>query len=63
MRSKFDITGMTCAACSASVDRSVKKVRGVNSVNVSLLTNSMSVEYDENIISTDMIIKAVKNSG
>ncbi|MDD3126750.1 MAG: heavy metal translocating P-type ATPase [Candidatus Izemoplasmatales bacterium] len=63
MKSKFDIMGMTCTACSAAVERNVKNVKGITSVNVSLLTNSMSVEYDENVITPDKIINAVKNGG
>ena len=47
---KYEITGMTCAACSANVEHSVKKVTGVESVTVNLLTNSMRVKYDGNQI-------------
>ena len=43
---KFQITGMTCAACSAHVEKAAASVVGVNKVNVSLLMNSMTVEYD-----------------
>ena len=39
---KFDVTGMTCAACSAHVERAVRGVEGVKEVTVSLLTNSMT---------------------
>ena len=46
MKEKFEVTGMSCAACSAAVENAVKKVEGVEAVNVSPLTNSMSVEYD-----------------
>ncbi|NLJ34234.1 MAG: heavy metal translocating P-type ATPase [Firmicutes bacterium] len=60
---KYDVTGMTCAACSAAVERSVKKVPGVDAVNVNLLTNSMSVEYDEGLVSDAEIIKAVTEAG
>ena len=42
----FDVKGMTCAACSAHVDKSVRKLDGVKTVNVSLLTNSMEVDFD-----------------
>lgn len=44
---KFQITGMTCAACSAHVEKAAAGVAGVDKVNVSLLMNSMTVEYDE----------------
>ena len=42
---KFDVTGMTCAACSAHVERAVRRVEGVKEVAVSLLTNSMTVDF------------------
>ncbi len=60
---RFDVTGMTCAACSAAVERSVKKIAGVESVNVNLLTNSMNVEYDKEQVSDSEIIKAVTDAG
>ncbi len=63
MKQKFDVTGMTCSACSAHVEKSVSKVNGVSSVNVSLLTNSMVVEYDEKQTTAGTIISAVKNGG
>ena len=50
---KFDVTGMSCAACSARVEKAVMAVDGVESCSVSLLTNSMGVEgaaFDEDII-------------
>ena len=55
----YNVTGMTCAACSARVEKAVNKVEGVTSCAVSLLTNSMSVEGGNE---TD-IIKAVENAG
>ena len=48
MKQKFDVTGMTCSACSAHVEKSVSKLEGVQCVNVNLLQNSMVVEYDDN---------------
>jgi P-type Cu+ transporter len=63
MNQKFSVTGMTCSACSISVDRSVKKVDGVNSVNVNLLSNSMSVEYDPAVTNSDHIVQAVRDAG
>ncbi len=47
MKTKFNVTGMTCSACTAHVENSVCKVEGVKNVEVSLLTNSMNVEFDE----------------
>ncbi|MCH5162889.1 MAG: heavy metal translocating P-type ATPase [Clostridiales bacterium] len=57
---QYFVTGMTCAACSARVEKAVSKVEGVSSVSVSLLTNSMGVE---GTASPEMIIQAVKNAG
>ena len=47
MKQKFQVTGMTCSACSATVERNVKKLEGVKEVTVNLLSNSMVVSYDE----------------
>ena len=63
MTGKFDVTGMTCSACSAHVEKSVSKLEGVDKVSVNLLTNSMQVEYNEELISEDNIINAVVNAG
>ena len=63
MKQKFDVTGMTCSACSAFVDKSVRKVAGVLDVQVNLLTNSMVVEYKEENTNLDTIIQAVENAG
>ena len=57
---KFIVTGMSCAACSARVEKAVKNVEGVKSCSVSLLTNSMGVEGSA---SDDEIIKAVEEAG
>ena len=60
---KFDITGMTCSSCVAHVEKSVKKLEGIQSVNVNLLTNSMTVSFDESNIDTTIIEKSVENAG
>ncbi|HZK18893.1 MAG TPA: heavy metal translocating P-type ATPase, partial [Clostridia bacterium] len=54
---------MNCAACSAAVERGVKKVPGVESVSVNLLTNSMNVKYDKQRVSSTEIVKAVTDAG
>ncbi|MDO4865394.1 MAG: heavy metal translocating P-type ATPase [Clostridia bacterium] len=59
----FDVKGMTCAACSAHVEKSVKKLEGVDSVAVSLLTNSMEVAFDPAVVSAEQICKAVASGG
>ena len=63
MKQKFDVTGMTCAACSAHVEKAVCKVTGVDQVNVNLLGNSMVVEYNENATDAGQIIHAVEEAG
>lgn len=62
-KEKFDVTGMTCSACSARVERSVSKLNGVSEVSVNLLTNSMQVQYDEAVIGADGIVAAVEHAG
>jgi len=58
----YNVTGMTCSACSARVEKAVAAVVGAENVSVNLLTNSMQVRRDENI-SIDKIIDAVVNAG
>ena len=57
---QYDVTGMSCAACSARVEKAVGKVKGVTSCSVSLLTNSMGVE---GTASPQDIISAVEKAG
>ena len=57
---KYNVTGMSCAACQQHVEKAVRKVPGVKNVNVSLLTNSMNVDGDA---SPDAIMKAVERAG
>ena len=57
---KYNITGMSCASCSARVEKAVKKLDGVNSCSVNLLTNSMVVEGD---VKPQAVIKAVEDAG
>lgn len=63
MNQKFDVTGMTCSACSAHVEKSIGKLEGVSSAQVNLLANQMKVEYDEKALTSDQIIKAVEAAG
>ena len=60
---KFDVGGMTCAACQAHVDRAVSKLDGVQSVAVNLLAGSMMVDYDPAQVSPDDICSAVDRAG
>lgn len=59
---KYHVTGMSCAACSARVNKAVSKIDGVKEVNVNLLTNSMVVTYEDEV-SSDTIIDAVTKAG
>lgn len=63
MESKFSVTGMSCSACSARVERVVGRMEGMNQVTVNLLTNSMQVNYDADKITDEMIIQVVEKAG
>ena len=63
IKEKYNITGMSCAACSAKVEKTVSKLVGMDKVSVNLLTNSMQVEYDEKKLSSKDIIKSVVDAG
>lgn len=63
MKQKYSVKGMTCSACESHVYNSVCKLPGVEKVDVNLLTNSMNVEFDENVVNDAMIIKAVSDGG
>ena len=60
---KFDVGGMTCAACQAHVEKAVTGVDGVSAVTVNLLSGSMAVDYDESSASPDAICQAVDRAG
>ncbi len=62
-KEKFTVTGMTCSACSARVQKTVEKIEGTADVTVNLLTNSMQLQYDERETNPDAIIKAVAAAG
>ena len=62
-KEKFTVTGMTCSACSARVQKAVEKIEGTADVTVNLLTNSMQLQYDERETNPDAIIKAVAAAG
>ena len=63
MKQKYDITGMTCSACSSRVEKSVSKLEGIGTVSVNLLTNSMQVEYPDGALTTEQIISCVEKAG
>ena len=62
-KQKFNITGMTCSACSAHVEKAVRKLPGIQSADVSLMTNSMTAQYDEQVLTPQAIIQAVTDAG
>ena len=63
MKQRFNVTGMSCSACSAHVEKAVSKVPGVDSVQVNLLQNSMVVEYADGAADAGTIISAVTEAG
>ena len=63
MKQRFNVTGMSCSACSAHVEKAVSKVPGVDSVQVNLLQNSMVVEYADGAVDAGTIISAVTEAG
>ena len=60
---KFDVTGMTCAACQSHVQKAVDKVSGVKQCEVNLLMNSMTVSYDDGETNPQAIMQAVTDAG
>lgn len=62
-KEQFNVTGMTCSACSARVEKSVRKLAGIEDVSVNLLTGRMQVRYDQEKIQPDDIVACVINTG
>ncbi len=62
-KERYSVTGMTCSACSAHVQKAVAAVNGVQSVQVNLLQNNMTVEFDETTVTPEAIFSAVKKAG
>jgi len=63
MKERYNVTGMSCAACSARVEKAVSKLDGAEDVSVNLLTGTMQVTYDESKLNEDKIITAVEKAG
>lgn len=59
----YQVTGMSCSACSARVEKAVSKLEGIEKASVNLLTNSMQVDYDETVLTGQAIIDAVVKAG
>ena len=62
-KQKFDVGGMSCAACASGIEKAVKRLDGVKEATVSLLEKSMTVIYDENLLSEQAIIATVEKLG
>lgn len=59
----YQVTGMSCSACSSRVEKAVSKLEGIEKASVNLLTNSMQVDYNETILTSQAIIDAVVKAG
>ena len=63
MKEKFTVSGMSCAACSARVEKAVSALRGVRAADVNLLQNTLTADFDESVLSVQDIVAAVENAG
>ncbi|MGL5540532.1 MAG: heavy metal translocating P-type ATPase [Erysipelotrichaceae bacterium] len=63
MKKSYDIEGMTCTACSAAIERKLRKIEGISEANVNFATETLSVTFDEQQTSNDQIMEAVKQAG
>ncbi len=63
MVNRFNVYGMTCSACSARVEKAVSNLNGMKRAEVNLLTNSLTAEFDENLLSADVICQAIEKAG
>lgn len=60
---QYNISGMHCAACSASIERNLNKLEGIEKAEVNLLLKKLNITYDENLLGEDLIIKTIENAG
>ena len=60
---QFNVTGMSCAACSSRVEKAVCALRGVSAAEVNLLTNSLKATFDEGVLGVEDIERAVEDAG
>lgn len=63
MKQRYHISGMTCSACSSHVEKAAGRLEGVRKASVNLLTETMEIEYDENVLTEEVIEKAVEKAG
>lgn len=59
----YNMGGMSCASCSAAVERVTKMLPGVSESSVNLATNKLTISYDESLLSSEEIVKAITNIG
>ena len=59
----YNMGGMSCASCSAAVERVTKMLPGVSESSVNLATNKLTISYDESTLSSEEIVKAITNIG
>lgn len=63
MKERYNISGMTCSACSSHVEKAVNKLAGVEKASVNLLTETMEVSYDQGRLTGEEIMAAVEKAG
>ncbi len=63
MVKRYNVTGMTCSACSSGIERAMGRLDGVSSCEVSLMAKSMKVDFDESVVSEEKIFSVVKELG
>lgn len=63
MKKRYNVSGMTCSACSSGIERAVGKMDGVELCEVSLMSKSMKAEFDESVVSEEQIFNTVKSLG
>ncbi len=63
MKEKFSVTGMTCTACSAGIERTLNRIEGIEKAEVSLMAETMTVSFDESLVSIEDIVAAVVDLG
>ena len=63
MKERFSVLGMSCAACSAGIERTLRQLDGVKNVEVSLIGECMNIEYDENRLTRVQIMQSVEGLG
>lgn len=63
MKESYEITGMSCSACSARIERCVGKLEGIENVSVNLLTNQMQIAYDEKKLNVQKIVETIEKAG